>query len=79
MAHILINGKSYAPDDTVPWDDAVAQGGFYFDRAAYLGLPEPTAILFSPSRHGYLDAIAAYHSRFKSAEADAVTDMMPWD
>jgi hypothetical protein len=66
---ITINGKDYAPTDLVEWEDAFEVGGFYFQRAAYLGLPQPPAVLFDENREDYNLAMGLYHARFRKAEA----------
>ena len=77
---IIINGQPYAPDETVAWGDAIAIGGFYYCRAEYLGLPEPPAILFDETAHGYLEAMGRYHALWREAEADMVARVRhTWD
>lgn len=68
---ITVNGKQYAPDDLVPWEDAIAESGFYYERARYLGLPEPTAIQFDETAAGHYKAMGDYQLRMARAEAKA--------
>jgi hypothetical protein len=75
MDKITINGNFYHPLDAVAWDDAIAQGGFYFDRARWLGLPQPLALLFAPGREDYLSAMSDYHALFAEAEAAIIARM----
>jgi hypothetical protein len=71
---ITINGTLYvASDDPVSWEDAIVAGGFYYERAQYLGLPPPTAILFDDEDPRYLAAMGRYHARFKAAEERGAT------
>lgn len=72
MIPIYINGTGYAEDDLVTWEDAIEEGGFYFSRACYLGLPRPPAILFDQPSPPYLLAIGRYHQLFTAAEARLV-------
>ncbi|MAD44091.1 MAG: hypothetical protein CMH98_03720 [Oceanospirillaceae bacterium] len=44
MRKIKIGDTEYRADDPVDWDAAIEHGGFYFDRARYLGLLKPPAI-----------------------------------
>lgn len=65
---IYINGTGYADDDPVTWEDAISEGGFYFSRACYLGLPNPPAILFDEPDPRFLPAMVRYHELFTAAE-----------
>jgi hypothetical protein len=69
---ITINGNDYDDNDPVTWEDAVAEGGFYYSRACYLGVERPPAILFDKDHRLYLAAMARYHELFRDAEAQAV-------
>ena len=70
---ISINGYDYADSELVTWDDAEEEGGFYFNRARYLGLPRPPAILFARDDPGYFEAMGRYHQKFVQAEADRIS------
>lgn len=72
MSLITINGTGYADIDPVTWEDAIAEGGFYYSRACYLGLPRPPAILFDQPSPRYLLAMGRYHQLFAEAEAKLV-------
>jgi hypothetical protein len=74
-----VNGTAYGLDEPVSWDDAIAQGGFYFDRARYLGLPQPPARLFDEDAPGYFLAFGEYHCLFREAEASAITQEPYWE
>lgn len=93
---LMINGyykvRLYEPErigeglymkwDLVNWEDAIEAGGFYYDRARYLGLERPTALMVAPEKlvdvsdKEVREAQAAYHEFFKNAEADLVGDAL---
>lgn len=75
MSLIYINGTGYADDDPVTWEDAITEGGFYFSRACYLGLPRPLAIVFDEQNPRYLLAMGRYHQLFTEGEAKLVEQL----
>jgi hypothetical protein len=75
MIPIYINGTGYAEDDLVTWEDAIEEGGFYYSRACYLGLPRPPAVLFDQPSPPYLLAMGRYHELFAAAEAKLVDQL----
>lgn len=63
--------SDYADSDLVPWDIAIENGGFYFERAKYLGLPLPPACFVFNDEHKteeQVELVAAYHQLFDDAE-----------
>jgi hypothetical protein len=42
---IIYNDVVYQNTDLVPWDVAIEARGFYFERARWLGLPNPPALV----------------------------------
>ncbi|MFK7161835.1 hypothetical protein V6U78_12395 [Marinospirillum sp. MEB164] len=67
--------KKYGPADQVNWVEAIAVGGFYFERALYLGLPNPPAAFVFEDDFERIDEvvkiIGLYHTLFAEAEAQA--------
>lgn len=63
------------PSDVIEWNQAIKDGGFYFERAKHLGLPPPPAAAVYDemfvSNESALELSAAYHAAFKEAEATA--------
>lgn len=66
--YIIINGRQYLPTETVSWDDAIAEGDFYFYRARYLGLQPPIAAIFGCRSENFLE-VSKYREKFREAEA----------
>lgn len=69
--------RDYVDSDLVPWDIAIERGGFYFERAKYLGLPLPPAcFVFSREckTQEQIDLVAAYHTLFDDAEIKAAME-----
>lgn len=63
------------PEDTICWQEAIQEGGFYFERARHLGLPPPPAAAVYDEifvgNDSALELSAAYHAAFKDAETTA--------
>jgi hypothetical protein len=74
MKTVLVNGTAYLDTDPVSWEDAEAEGGFYYSRARHLGLPQPPAILFDEVDDRNAVAMAIYHKKFREAEAAGPRD-----
>ena len=56
------------PDDIIDWPEAINEGGFYFERARYLGLTPPPAAAVYPDRFpGSSHQAGTYHLAFKDA------------
>lgn len=66
-------------DEKVEWDVAIEEGGFYFERARYLGLPMPPACFVYTDLEddpGAIEVIAAYHDLFIQADIEKVDNIM---
>ena len=61
---------------TEKWDYAIEKGGFYFDRAKYLGVPAPSqkivdTFLKEEKTNDDLTLIGKYHEKVMNAESNA--------
>lgn len=68
---IFHDSKEYQDADLIDWEIAIAEVGFYFERAKYLGLPCPPAcFVFDNSNptDEQLKIIGKYHELYNAAE-----------
>lgn len=67
---VIIAGKVFDATQPIDWETAIEIGDFYFERARYLGLPQPTAAVLAENddRPAILKIQGEYHMRFKNAE-----------
>ena len=67
---VEIEGKTYEDDAPVAWDVAERVGGFYFNRARFLGCPPPPACMVADAckTTEQLELFGRYHAIFQEME-----------
>ncbi len=68
---VEIEGKTYQDGDLIAWDVAERVGGFYFNRARFLGCPLPPACIVADvcETPAQREMFSRYHATFKEMES----------
>ena len=67
---VEIGGRIYQDDQPVEWELAEQIGGFYFNRARFLGCPLPPACIVADvcETPAQREMFSRYHATFKEME-----------